>query len=71
MRKAVLRGGFFYTLISMKKNTKALDKKVIPYVSAGMMIGLLIGSLTDNLGLWLSLGVAIGASAGYAQVDKK
>ena len=71
MRKAVPWGGFFYTLTAMKKKKKAVDKKVIPYLSAGMMIGLLIGSLTDNIGLWLSLGLAIGASVGYAQVEKK
>jgi hypothetical protein len=71
MRKAVPRDGFFYTLSVMKKKTKAVDKKVVPFLSAGMMIGLLIGSLTDNLGLWLSLGIALGASVGYAQVEKK
>ena len=71
MREAVPRDGFFYTLTTMKKKTKAVDKKVIPYLSAGMMLGLLIGSLTDNIGLWLSLGLAIGASVGYAQVEKK
>jgi len=71
MREAVPRDGFFYTLTTMKKKTKAVDKKVIPYLSAGMIIGLLIGSLTDNIGLWLSLGLAIGAIVGYAQVEKK
>jgi hypothetical protein len=55
----------------MKKKTKAIDKKVVPYLGAGMMIGLLIGSLTDNIGLWLSLGIGLGASVGYAQVEKK
>lgn len=71
MLEAAPRGGFFYTLIAMKKTTKAVDKKVIPYLSVGLMIGLLIGTITDNIGLWLSLGLALGASAGYAQVEKK
>ena len=71
MRKAVPRGGFFYTLSVMKKKTKAVDTRVVPYLGVGMMIGLLIGIFTDNLGLWLSLGVALGTSAGYAKVDKK
>ena len=55
----------------MKKKTKSIDTKVVPYLSAGMLIGLLIGALTDNLGLWLSIGVALGAGVGYALVEKK
>ena len=35
------------------------------------MIGLLVGNLTENIGLWLPLSLALGASAGYAQVEKK
>lgn len=72
MRKSRPSGWLFlYLNHTMKKNTKAVDKKVIPYLSAGMMVGLLMGSLTDNIGLWLSLGLAIGASVGYARVERK
>lgn len=70
MRKAVQRDGFFI-IHAMKQSNKPVDKKVIPYLSVGLMIGLLVGNLTDNIGLWLSIGLALGASAGYAQVEKK
>jgi|SaaInl1SG_22_DNA_1037389.scaffolds.fasta_scaffold16068_4 hypothetical protein len=55
----------------MKKNTKAVDEKVVPYIAAGLMIGLVIGAVTENIGLWISLGLAFGAGVGYSKVEKK
>ena len=71
MRKAVPRDGFFYTLIDMKKTSKATDKKVVPYTATGAVLGVLIGVLTDNISLWLPIGLAIGTGVGYAQIEKK
>ncbi|MEK9997801.1 MAG: hypothetical protein VW851_02930 [Cryomorphaceae bacterium] len=55
----------------MKKNSKAIDEKVVPYITAGLIIGILVGALTDNIGLWISLGIAFGAGVGYSRIEKK
>jgi len=62
---------FILKPFTMKKNSKAIDEKVVPYIAAGLMIGLVIGAVTENIGLWISLGLAFGAGVGYSKVEKK